>query len=212
MNRSGTTKIGPLCLGTSGLGGVFGDDIDETVAANVIELCFSLGWTVIDTAPWYRNSEIVVGQALQRLRYDREKYVIATKCGRYCNSETQFDYSEETVSKSVQQSLLNLHTSYLDIVYIHDVEFQPIENTLQFALPALVKLQERGIVDRIGVSVPHCCEFYEYRFVAIHCTFSTRFYPRQTRFKSFKLIAMVLFRTTQYATLPESGLRRVCWL
>lgn len=34
-----------------------------------------------------------------------------------------FDYSPSTIRKSVQRSLTRLNTSYLDTVYLHDVEF-----------------------------------------------------------------------------------------
>lgn len=44
-----------------------------------------------------------------------------TKCGRYGSSD--FDYSPSTIRKSVERSLSRLHTTYLDTVYLHDVEF-----------------------------------------------------------------------------------------
>ena len=44
-----------------------------------------------------------------------------TKCGRY--GESDFDYSPATIRRSVQRSLERLHTSYLDVVYLHDTEF-----------------------------------------------------------------------------------------
>lgn len=44
-----------------------------------------------------------------------------TKCGRY--GPSTFDYSPETIRKSVKQSLERLKTDYLDVVYLHDVEF-----------------------------------------------------------------------------------------
>ena len=34
-----------------------------------------------------------------------------------------FDYSPSTIRKSVERSLRRLHTDYLDVVYLHDVEF-----------------------------------------------------------------------------------------
>jgi Aldo/keto reductase family len=47
-----------------------------------------------------------------------------TKCGRYgIDALKDFDYSPSTVRKSVERSLTRLNTSYLDTVYLHDVEF-----------------------------------------------------------------------------------------
>ena len=36
---------------------------------------------------------------------------------------TDFDYSPSTVRKSVERSLKRLGTNYLDVVYLHDIEF-----------------------------------------------------------------------------------------
>jgi D-arabinose 1-dehydrogenase len=47
----------------------------------------------------------------------------STKCGRYGVSARDFDYAPTTVRRSVERSLARLHTTYLDIVYLHDVEF-----------------------------------------------------------------------------------------
>lgn len=44
-----------------------------------------------------------------------------TKCGRYGGSG--HDYSPETIRQSVKRSLERLKTDYLDVVYLHDVEF-----------------------------------------------------------------------------------------
>lgn len=46
-----------------------------------------------------------------------------TKAGRYGLEREDFDYSPATIRKSVERSLSRLHTSYLDVVYLHDVEF-----------------------------------------------------------------------------------------
>ena len=46
-----------------------------------------------------------------------------TKCGRYGLTPEEFNYSPDTIRKSVMRSLNRLHTDYLDTVYLHDVEF-----------------------------------------------------------------------------------------
>lgn len=46
-----------------------------------------------------------------------------TKCGRYGGKRADFDYSPATIRASVQRSLTRLNTTYLDVVYLHDVEF-----------------------------------------------------------------------------------------
>lgn len=44
-----------------------------------------------------------------------------TKCGRY--GPTTFDYSPARIRDSVERSLQRLQTTYLDTIYLHDVEF-----------------------------------------------------------------------------------------
>lgn len=46
-----------------------------------------------------------------------------TKCGRYGTDREAFDYSPRTIRRSVERSLSRLNTDYLDVVYLHDVEF-----------------------------------------------------------------------------------------
>lgn len=46
-----------------------------------------------------------------------------TKCGRYGLTKDQFDYSPATIRASVNRSLSRLNTTYLDAVYLHDIEF-----------------------------------------------------------------------------------------
>ena len=46
-----------------------------------------------------------------------------TKCGRFGPDKKDFDYSPSSIRRSVQRSLSRLKTTYLDVVYLHDVEF-----------------------------------------------------------------------------------------
>ena len=46
-----------------------------------------------------------------------------TKCGRYGPNREDWDYDPATLRASVQRSMARLHTDYLDVVYLHDVEY-----------------------------------------------------------------------------------------
>lgn len=89
------------------------------------------GIRAFDTSPYYDNSEIVLGTALKALEHEfpRDTYRLLTKVGRYGPSPgsdpsaTDFDYSPATIRRSVRRSLQRLHTHYLDVVYLHDIEF-----------------------------------------------------------------------------------------
>ncbi|KAF8257694.1 Aldo/keto reductase family-domain-containing protein [Lactarius quietus] len=102
---------------------------EETLSSDIplrtIRLALRYGIRAFDTAPYYDDSEIVLGTALKSLELDfpRGTYQLITKVGRYGPSPSDFDYSPTALRTSVQRSLRRLHTQYLDIVYLHDVEF-----------------------------------------------------------------------------------------
>jgi aryl-alcohol dehydrogenase-like predicted oxidoreductase len=85
------------------------------------------GIRAFDTAPWYDNSETVLGTALKALEreFPRAAYQLLTKVGRYGpgGGAGDFDYSPDAIRRSVRRSLQRLHAQYLDVVYLHDIEF-----------------------------------------------------------------------------------------
>ncbi|KAI9455792.1 Aldo/keto reductase [Lactarius psammicola] len=102
---------------------------EETLSTDVplrtIRLALRYGIRAFDTAPYYDNSEIVLGTALKALEHEfpRSTYQLITKVGRYGPAPSDFDYSPTALRASVRRSLRRLHTEYLDVVYLHDVEF-----------------------------------------------------------------------------------------
>ncbi|KAI0029535.1 Aldo/keto reductase [Vararia minispora EC-137] len=97
--------------------------LTSDVPLRTIRLALRYGIRAFDTSPYYGMSEIVLGTTLRALAPDfpRSSYKLMTKCGRY--GSTNFDYSPATIRRSVERSLARLHTSYLDVVYLHDCEF-----------------------------------------------------------------------------------------
>jgi aryl-alcohol dehydrogenase-like predicted oxidoreductase len=90
-----------------------------------VRLALRYGINTFDTSPWYGASEIVLGSILEALssEFPRDAYRLSTKCGRYGPMPSDFDYSPTTIRRSIQRSLDRLKTSYLDTVYLHDVEY-----------------------------------------------------------------------------------------
>lgn len=87
--------------------------------------------------------------ALDPQEFPRESYLVATKVGRYGEKVKDFDYSRARVRHSVQESLARMGLEYLDIVYVHDVEFLPNE-AVNTALPELFSLQVRQGITMIS--------------------------------------------------------------
>lgn len=94
--------------------------------------------------------------------FPREDYFIVTKVGRIAASE--FDYSASWVYKSIKRSLSRLHTSYLDVVYCHDVEFVSPAEVLT-AVKELRRIRDtEGTIKYVGISgypIPVLCDLAE---------------------------------------------------
>ncbi|KAK0546784.1 hypothetical protein OC845_004412 [Tilletia horrida] len=122
------SAMSPLVFG----GGAFGEGMynsDELIASaeplKTIRLALRYGINAIDTSPYYHPSEFILGRVLRALRpeFRRESYFLLTKCGRYGPEKHHFDYSPERVRRSILHSCEALGTSYLDVAFMHDVEF-----------------------------------------------------------------------------------------
>ncbi|KAI0296068.1 Aldo/keto reductase family-domain-containing protein, partial [Multifurca ochricompacta] len=101
------------------------DKLSTDIPLRTIRLALRYGIRAFDTAPYYDNSEIILGTVLKALEpeFPRDSYQLITKVGRYGPTKSDFDYSPEVIRRSVRRSLIRLNTEYLDIVYLHDVEF-----------------------------------------------------------------------------------------
>jgi D-arabinose 1-dehydrogenase len=72
------------------------------------------------------SSESIIGQALAKLsdEFPRDSYALVTKCGRYTKVDGEmFQYDPDRLRWSIERSLQLLQTDYLDVLYLHDVEF-----------------------------------------------------------------------------------------
>jgi aryl-alcohol dehydrogenase-like predicted oxidoreductase len=97
-------------LGTVGIGGVWGK-VDPQESVDTILAALEAGIGAIDTAPAYGDAESYVGKALRLWQGKRPQ--ISTKVGRlksYAADKGSYDYSNEGMQKSVEQSLE--HTGY----------------------------------------------------------------------------------------------------
>jgi aryl-alcohol dehydrogenase-like predicted oxidoreductase len=156
----------PLVFGTATFNNQYNDDPLALDTSGLVEQALSHGVRAFDTSPYYGPAEELLGKALStsftRRHFPREDYYILTKVGRIANAE--FDYSAEWVRQSVKRSLVRLKTSYLDVVYCHDVEFVSKEEVLE-AITELRRIRdEDGTIKYIGISgypVHILCELSE---------------------------------------------------
>ncbi|EGO01557.1 hypothetical protein SERLA73DRAFT_176907 [Serpula lacrymans var. lacrymans S7.3] len=125
--RLGALDLPPVIFGAASFSAFYNaaDHVSGVIPVRTTRLALRYGIRAFDTSPYYGPSEIILGNALKALEqeFPRSSYIIMTKCGRFGSDPASFDYSPKGVRASVQRSLTRLHTSYLDNVYLHDVEF-----------------------------------------------------------------------------------------
>jgi L-galactose dehydrogenase len=111
-----------------------------------------LGINFIDVSPFYglTKSEIVLGKALKSVR--RERYLLATKCGRYGYEMKDFDFSAKRITASIDESLGRMGVDYVDLLHAHDIEFGDLNQIIEETIPALRKIQKSGKARFIGVT------------------------------------------------------------
>ncbi|POW01978.1 hypothetical protein PSHT_12262 [Puccinia striiformis] len=103
------------------------DELKKNTPESTLLFAFRNGINAIDTSPYYGNSESTIGQIIGKpefqAEFPRSSYHLLTKCGRYGSNIQDFDYSPERIVKSVKEGCKLMCTDYLDVVYLHDVEF-----------------------------------------------------------------------------------------
>lgn len=103
-----------------GLGGVWFAARDRMPDyARVIHRALDLGVDLIDTAPGYKDSEEVVGEALSGGR--RERVILSSKYYPY-RDDGKVNLSGEALARSLARSLTRLKCDYLDILHLHWVQ------------------------------------------------------------------------------------------
>lgn len=142
-------SVSIVSYGASSLGSVF-HEINEAEGIRAVHTAMDLGINYFDVSPYYglTKAETVLGKAIQTI--PRDSFILSTKAGRYGASE--FDMSAQRIMRSVDESLARLHTDYVDVLFLHDIEFVPFQQVIWEGIPALIKLKEQGKIRHYGVS------------------------------------------------------------
>lgn len=172
-------EVTQMGYGAAPLGGFRGKISEHEVAAT-LQLAFDGGINLFDTSPFYGygRSELRIGQFLRER--ERDQYVLSTKVGRWMepldvNSppadlrpgglpfQPRFDYSASGTLRSLEQSMMRLGISEIDIVYIHDVDIfthgsaeaadQRYKEAIEGCYSELEKLKSAGVIKAIGVGI-----------------------------------------------------------
>lgn len=150
-------KVSHLSFGASSLGSVF-RETNEKESFEAVEAAIDGGINFIDVSPYYGHykAETVLGKALRRI--PRDKYYLSTKVGRYGKDGVNtWDYSAKRVTDSVYESMERLGIDFIDLINVHDIEFQAalpggLQKVVDETLPALFELKKKGVVGHVGIT------------------------------------------------------------
>ena len=164
-------RISHLSFGASSLGSVF-RETKEKESIEAVEAAIEGGINFIDVSPYYGHykAETVLGKALRNI--PRDIYLLSTKVGRYGKDGVNtWDYSARRVTDSVYESMERLGIEFIDLINVHDIEFQAnlpggLQKVVDETLPALVELKEKGVVGHVGITD---LQLENLKWVVEHC-------------------------------------------
>lgn len=152
IGKSGL-RVSPLCLGGMTLGDDWKWGANAQDSEKIINRFLELGGNFIDTASIYTNghSEKIIGDVVGRHSAIRTGTVIGTKFGgnTFPGNPNGGGSGAKAIMESVHQSLRRLQTDYIDLLWIHQWDWNtPMEETMR----TLNSLVTSGKIRYIGVS------------------------------------------------------------
>ncbi|WNM19592.1 aldo/keto reductase [Flavobacterium capsici] len=149
------TKLSPIIAGTMNWG-IWDKKLSTKEMAHLINICVENKISTFDHADIYGNytTEADFGKAFTESKMDRNKIQLISKCGIQHvngrnNSIKHYDYSKEYIVWSVENSLKNLQTDYLDVLLLHRPS--PLMVADEIA-EAVEKLKKEGKIIDFGLS------------------------------------------------------------
>ena len=146
----------PIIIGTMRWG-VWGANHSIKAVQNLIEVSYEKNLRTFDHADIYGDytTEKLFGDAFSKMDLKREDVQFISKCGIEIPcvnknfSVKSYNYSKDYILKSVENSLENLQTDYLDVLLLHRPS--PLMNPIEVA-ESFEILKEQKKVRHFGVS------------------------------------------------------------
>ena len=150
------TVLSPIIAGTMNWG-VWDKNLSQKEMESMIHICLENKITTFDHADIYGSytTEATFGKAFASSAIAREKMQLISKCGiqliseNRTNSIKHYNYSKDYIIWSVENSLKNLQTDFLDVLLLHRPS--PLMQADEIA-EAVLKLKTEGKIIDFGLS------------------------------------------------------------
>lgn len=143
LGRTGlnASVIGLGAGGFSRVGQSTGKSVEDSIT--IVQKALDLGINIFDTAEFYKTEKII-GKAIEGR--NRESIILSTK------KSTWRDISQSNVKKSLEKSLKDLGTEYIDIYHLHGVILDDYEKLTSEIVPILLELRDQGKFKYLGIT------------------------------------------------------------
>ena len=127
--------------GPSRLGQTTGNTEEESIA--IVKHALSSGVNFIDSAESY-NTERIIGKSIED--FNRRDLILSTK------KSTWGTMNPVDAKKSLERSLKNLGTNYIDIYHLHGVILQDYDYLYSEVVPVLLEMRDQGKIRFLGIT------------------------------------------------------------
>ena len=149
------TQLSPIIAGTMNWG-IWDKKLSTQEMVHLINICVENKISTFDHADIYGGytTEAEFGKAVAESKIARDKIQLISKCGiqlegNRTNKIKHYDYSKEYIIWSVENSLKNLQTDYLDVFLLHRPSPLMIADEIA---EAVEKLKKDGKIIDFGLS------------------------------------------------------------
>jgi voltage-dependent potassium channel beta subunit len=183
----------------------FAKQVGEDDAASIMGAAYDKGVNFFDNAEGYEqgNAELVMGEALKKLGWTRDSYMVSSKVFWGGSKPTQRGLSAKHVTDGAHMALKRLQVDYLDLYFCHRPDIEtPIEETVR----AMHNLVQQGKVIYWGTSEWNAQQLTEAHLVARreHLTPPTMEQPEYNMFRRENV-------EKEYLPIYELGLGTTIW-
>jgi aryl-alcohol dehydrogenase-like predicted oxidoreductase len=137
-------------IGVLGFGGaeIGYEPAEQATVDKLLNGALDAGLNVVDTAECYRESEVLIGNAIAARR---KEFYLFTKCGHTSEPPKDGpDWSKEGVLQSIERSLKRLKTDVIDLVQLHSCSLEELKNGA--CIEGLEQAKKQGKTRYIGYS------------------------------------------------------------